>query len=176
MKISSSVVIFASANALFRAPKGTDANGNKINGRHPQRRLQSINKFLCKWFKDNVDGAKAERMCDRLTNQIEQYDEAFNRPTCAYFDPSVKHGGPNPDESMRGMRQAKNPKARSAFKPRQIRSRRDAEDEDEDAIDAEALEDCDGTETGAVAELCKETRSVSVQERKLKRYTTSLVK
>ena len=37
-------------------------------------------------------------MCDRLTSQIEQYDGAFNRPTCAFFDPSVKNGGPNPDE------------------------------------------------------------------------------
>ena len=37
-------------------------------------------------------------MCDRLTNQIEQYNVAFNRPTCAFFDPAVKHGGPNPDE------------------------------------------------------------------------------
>ena len=128
MKISSSVVIFASADALFRAPKGklrefseskifkfrvkikfldfknwpvilgTDANGNKINGRHPQRRLQSINKFLCNWFNQNVGGAKADRMCDRLTNQIEQYNVAFNRPTCAFFDPAVKNGGPNPDE------------------------------------------------------------------------------
>jgi len=174
MKISSSVVIFASANALFKAPKGTDANGNKINGRHPQRRLQSINKFLCNWFKENVDGAKADRMCDRVSTQMEQYNEAFNRPTCAFFDPSVKNGGPNPDESMRGMRPAKNPKARSAFKARQIRSRRDAEDED--AVDAEALEDCDGSEEGKIAELCKSKRSVSVQERKLKRYTTSLVK
>jgi len=176
MKISSSVVIFASADALFRAPKGTDANGNKINGRHPQRRLQSINKFLCKWFNDNVGGAKADRMCDRLTNQIEQYDDAFNRPTCAFFDPSIKNGGPNPDESMRGMRPAKNPKARSAFKPRQIRSRRDAEEIEFEDEDYEALEDCDGSEEGQVAELCKQPRSVSVQERKLKRYTTSLVK
>ena len=37
-------------------------------------------------------------MCDRLTNQIEQYNVAFNRPTCAFFDPAVKNGGPNPDE------------------------------------------------------------------------------
>ena len=86
-------------NQIFKTDiLGTDANGNKINGRHPQRRLQSINKFLCKWFNDNVGGAKADRMCDRLTNQIEQYDNAFNRPTCAFFDPSIKNGGPNPDE------------------------------------------------------------------------------
>jgi len=183
MKISSSVVIFASADALFRAPKGTDANGNKINGRHPQRRLQSINKFLCGWFNQNVGGAKADRMCDRLTSQIEQYDGAFNRPTCAFFDPSVKNGGPNPDESMRGMRPAKNPKARNAFKARQIRSRRSDEDNYEpEEEDFEALEDCDGTETGALKEFCEEgqddavSRSVSVQQRKLKRYTTSLIK
>lgn len=187
MKISSSVVIFASADALFRAPKGTDANGNKINGRHPQRRLQSINKFLCGWFNQNVGGAKSERMCDRLTAQIEQYDNAFNRPTCAYFNPDVKHGGPNPDETMRGMRPAKNPKARSSYVPRKVNSRRRRSDEDFETNEEDllALDECDGTETGALAEFCQEDsdadgeigmRSVSVQQRKLKRYTTSLVK
>ena len=59
---------------------------------------------------------------------------------------------------MRGMRPAKNPKARSAFKPRQIRSRRDAEEIEFDDEDYEALEDCDGTEEGQVAELCKQPR------------------
>ena len=59
---------------------------------------------------------------------------------------------------MRGMRPAKNPKARSSFVPRQIRSRRDAEEYEFDDEDYEALEDCDGTEEGAVAELCKQPR------------------
>ena len=59
---------------------------------------------------------------------------------------------------MRGMRPAKNPKARSAFKPRQIRSRRDAEEIEFEDEDYEALEDCDGTEQGQVAELCKQPR------------------
>ena len=59
---------------------------------------------------------------------------------------------------MRGMRPAKNPKARSAFKPRQIRSRRDAEEIEFEDEDYEALEDCDGTEEGQVAELCKQPR------------------
>ena len=56
------------------------------------------------------------------------------------------------------MRPAKNPKARSAFKPRQIRSRRDAEEIEFEDEDYEALEDCDGTEEGQVAELCKQPR------------------
>ena len=60
--------------------------------------------------------------------------------------------------AMRGMRPAKNPKARSSFVPRQIRSRRDAEEYEFDDEDYEALEDCDGTEEGAVAELCKQPR------------------
>ena len=60
--------------------------------------------------------------------------------------------------AMRGMRPAKNPKARSAFKPRQIRSRRDAEEIEFEDEDYEALEDCDGTEEGQVAELCKQPR------------------
>ena len=59
---------------------------------------------------------------------------------------------------MRGMRPAKNPKARSNLVPRQIRSRRDAEEYEFDDEDYEALEDCDGTEEGAVAELCKQPR------------------
>ena len=59
---------------------------------------------------------------------------------------------------MRGMRPAKNPKARSAFKPRQVRSRRDAEEIEFEDEDYEALEDCDGTEEGQVAELCKQPR------------------
>ena len=60
--------------------------------------------------------------------------------------------------AMRGMRPAKNPKARSAFKPRQVRSRRDAEEIEFEDEDYEALEDCDGTEEGQVAELCKQPR------------------
>ena len=64
---------------------------------------------------------------------------------------------------MRGMRPAKNPKARNAFKARQIRSRRDAEDYEPNDEDYEALEDCDGTETGAVGEFCKVAPRVSTK-------------
>ena len=64
---------------------------------------------------------------------------------------------------MRGMRPAKNPKARNAFKARQIRSRRSDEDNYEpEEEDFEALEDCDGTETGALKEFCEEGQDDAV--------------
>lgn len=184
MKLTATV-IFASANGLFKAPKGHDANGIKINGKHPQRRLQAINKFICRWVSDNIPTEYGSRVCDRFTNQIEHYNQSFQRPQCSYFDPSVKHGGPNPDQSMRGMRPAKNPKSRATHVPRRQRKRRSDSDEDLDFDDEDlmALDDCDGTETGVAAEFCAMDegndavgRSVSVTQRKLKRYTTSMMK
>ena len=77
---------------------GHDANGNKINGRHPQRRLQAINKFICRWTQANVHSGKGHRVCERVTHQLTNYNDSFQRPQCAFFDPDVKHGGPNPDE------------------------------------------------------------------------------
>jgi len=182
MKIAQSVVVLAaSVNAkdMYKAPKGVDANGNKINGRHPQRRLQAINKFMCSWMASNVEENKAQRMCNRFSSQMEKYSETFERETCAFFDPAVKNGGPNPDESMRGMRPAKNPNAKNKFVQRRLRRDDDDEEEDEDAVDQQALEDCDGTETGAFAQFCQtegQARAATVSQRKLKRYTTSLMK
>jgi hypothetical protein len=190
------MVIFAGVvsanNGLFRAPKGHDDNGHKINGKHPQRRLQALNKFLCGWFKSNAgdDGlmseAKAQRMCDRVTTQVHHYNQIFLDKECAYFDPSVKFGGPNPDPSMKGMRQAKNPNAKNPFVQRAIdRFRReddaDYDEDDYDEEDYEALEECDGTETGALAAFCTEDNvarksKLSPQQRKLKRFTKSTAK
>jgi len=193
MKISSSMVIFAglvtAEKGMFRAPKGHDENGNKINGKHPQRRLQALNKFLCGWFKQNspelMTEAKAERMCARVTNQVYHYNDIFLSKECSYFDPAVRFGGPNPDPNMRGMRQSKNPNAKSKFVERAIeRFRREDDDEDYsdyDDEDFEALEECDGTETGALAEFCTEENvarksKLSPQQRKLKRFTKSTAK
>jgi len=41
MKILATLVVLAAATDPFRAPKGFDDNGYKINGQHPQRRLQA---------------------------------------------------------------------------------------------------------------------------------------
>ena len=56
---------------------------------------------------------------------------------------------------MRGMRPAKNPNAKNKFVQRRLRRDDDDEEEDEDAVDQQALEDCDGTETGAFAQFCQ---------------------
>ena len=59
---------------------------------------------------------------------------------------------------MRGMRPAKNPKARSSYVPRKVNSRRRRSDEDFETNEEDllALDECDGTETGALAEFCQE--------------------
>lgn len=177
MKLGTSFVLtvaVAEAADLYKAPKGVDKNGHKITGRHPKRRLQSINKFMCSWLDDNVGGTKADRMCSRFSKQISQYDSAFDRETCAFYDPDVKNGGPNPDQSMKGLRAPKNPNSKREFVERRLR--RDADDEEEASDDH--LEECDGTETNEdLIKFCEnETRSVTPQARKLKRYTTSLMK
>lgn len=188
MKISSSMVIFAglvSAEGMFRAPKGHDDEGNKINGKHPQRRLQALNKFLCGWFRTNVEPqAKGERMCARVTNQVKHYNDIWLNKECSYFDPAVKNGGPNPDESMRGLRPARNPNAKNKFVQRAMdRFRREDDDEDYTDEDYEALDECDGTETGALADFCNDEEGgvarkakLSPQQRKLKRFTKSTAK
>merc|ERR1711915_872465 len=109
---------------LFIAPKGIDQNGNKINGQHPQRRLQALNKFMCKWTNDYLNGPKSDRVCSRITQMMENFNDSFNRQSCAFFDPQVKFGGPNPNPDLKGMRLAKNPNAKSRYVSRSIRNRR----------------------------------------------------
>ena len=53
---------------------------------------------MCKWADDFMPEGKSDRFCDRYTKMIFRLDETFGREHCAFFDPSVKHGGPNPGE------------------------------------------------------------------------------
>jgi len=198
MKVAASLVILVGSleaqKKLFRAPKGFDEDGNKINGQHPKRRLQALNKFMCKWADDFMSEGKSDRFCDRYTKMIFRLDDTFGREHCAFFDPSVKHGGPNPDESMAGMREAKNPNAKAPTKPRRLRR----SDDDLDACDGKTEAECneaafDGLECEAEDmiegsenfEFCepeddedgeKGKRSMSQPNRKLKRYSAGLAK
>ena len=53
---------------------------------------------MCKWAGDFMPEGKSDRFCDRYTKMIFRLDDTFGREHCAFFDPSVKHGGPNPGE------------------------------------------------------------------------------
>merc|ERR1712037_949217 len=173
MKVLSSILYAASsAEGLFRAPK-FDENGNRIKASHPQRRLQAMNQFLCNWSTSGLPEGKSDRFCTRMTDFINQLDEAFNREQCAFYDPNVKNGGPNPDEEMRGMveRKNKNAKGRSAYRPRMVngqhqrRRRRNAEDKANPKL-----------EQFCAPEQLKLTRSSNKSDKKLKRLTTGIVK
>lgn len=194
MKVSASLVILAGSidakSDRFRAPKGQDENNNKINGQHPKRRLQALNKFMCNWAESYMEEAKGNRFCTRYTAMIYRLDESFGRDMCAYFDPLVKFGGPNPDPDMRGRITAKNPNAKNPTKSRRLR--RDADD-DLDACDDLDDDDCDeasmeGLECSeedqndpSMADFCddsgvRERGKMSMPNRKLKRYSTGLAK
>ena len=52
---------------------------------------------MCKWTTDYLNGPKSDRICARITQMMENFNDSFNRQSCAFFDPQVKFGGPNPD-------------------------------------------------------------------------------
>jgi len=129
---------------------------------------------MCHWLQKHSPN-KHEKRCDRMTGMFNGFYESFSRDDCGYFNPDLKNGGPNPDETMRGMRIPKNPKSRRVLRERQNRSRRedessfdsaeyyaDVEYESEEMTneDLEYLDGCDGTETGALAEFCKDDGSI----------------
>ena len=129
---------------------------------------------MCQWLQKHAPD-RYEKRCDRMTGMFNGYYESFSRSDCGYYNPDLKNGGPNPDQSMRGMRIPKNPKSRRVLRERQNRSRReddetfdsaeyyaDVEYESEDMTneDLEYLDGCDGTETGALAEFCKDDGSI----------------
>merc|ERR1711979_122440 len=58
---------------------------------------------MCNWAESYMTESKGSRFCDRYTNMIYRLNDSFGREQCRFFDPSVKFGGPNPDDSMVGM-------------------------------------------------------------------------
>ena len=62
---------------------------------------------MCNWAESYMDEGKGSKFCKRYTNMIYRLNDSFGREQCRFFDPSVKFGGPNPDESMDGMVAAK---------------------------------------------------------------------
>jgi hypothetical protein len=198
MKVSASLVILAGVieakSDRFRAPKGFDENGNKINGQHPKRRLQALNKFMCNWAETYLDDGTSERFCKRYTDMIYRLDKSFERPQCAFFDPSVRFGGPNPDEGMRGLVPAKNPNAKNPHRGRRLKRSDDDVDacdgKTESECDSEAMDGLDCSEEDradpSMADFCEDDGTdsdgnivrgkMSTPNRKLKRYSTGLAK
>jgi hypothetical protein len=191
MKVSASLVIFVATqvDAKFKAPRGLDKDGNKINGQHPKRRLQALNKFMCNWADDYMASEKkSDRFCERYTAMIHRLDAAFERDQCSYFNPNVKFGGPNPDPNMAGKVAAKNPNAKNPTKSRRLRRQAEKEDEEDCDIDddecneaaLDGIDQCDEDDKQKLGSLCdsskQDARQLSQPNRKLKRYSTGLAK
>ena len=86
-----------------------DSEERRVRGAHPQRRLQSVNKFMCRWLRDvlGAESGKAARTCNRVTDMVFKFEETFTTKSCAFYDPNVKNGGPNPDPAAQGNRKNK---------------------------------------------------------------------
>jgi hypothetical protein len=146
-----------------------------------------MNKQMCKWSKNELENKNfGMRVCKRFTDATKRYDGAFKK-SCAFFDPSVQNGGPNPDESTHGKVERPNGKwvdrkirsrreaadnysklmkifnGKDIFADDWARSKRDTDTQEEtygftnitiDAEDEENMEDCDGSESGALAAFC----------------------
>merc|ERR1712176_1200689 len=125
------------------------ANDKKVPPRHPLNRLNKIKSFYRAFGADVVASRISEKAGDRFANRFvkmcENFENAFNRDNCGYYDDNSKHGGPDP-----------NPNVRPNGKPR---NRRDDDDESEIEADFEDLaafcaenagDYCDGVNQGAM--------------------------
>jgi len=76
------------------------AQNKKVPPKTPEQRLNTLKGFFAKFTADIMssvtgDGV-ATRFNSRMQRMLENMEAAYNRPNCGYFDPSSKHGGPDP--------------------------------------------------------------------------------
>lgn len=153
------VVLFSVADAVFKAPEGNDLRGFPINRKHPFKRLSVVNRAVCRWLRKN-NHKNQDFFCHRFSGMIHNMGRAFDREKCSYYNPSIKFGGPNPDEEKRGLTKSVNANAKNKWRPRITRVRREGTDTEADLYhvspeELEILDQCDGTEKGRAAEFCK---------------------
>jgi len=106
------------------------ADDKKVPPRHPLNRLNKLKIFYNRFAEDIVTAQLGEGVATRFANRFavkmcNNFEDAFNRPNCGYYDSSSKHGGPDP-----------NPEIRENGKPR---TRRDDDEEAEVEADFEDL-------------------------------------
>lgn len=119
---------------------------------------------MCNWASNYVGGAKGtsfhffvsrcqvqiilrelwtgNRICTRVSRMMSNFDSAFRRDQCAFFSPAIKNGGPDP-ALVAGQRKPRNQNAKRELVERRVRSRRSA------------LDECDGSEQGAMRAFCE---------------------
>jgi len=91
MKVSSVVLV-----TLAAADKD-----KKVPPRTPAQRLNRLQIFSAEWLNDNLANLPSkENWISKFEVNAERMMDAYNRPNCGFFDPSLPYGGPDPNPEL----------------------------------------------------------------------------
>lgn len=119
MKVSSVVLVTLAS-----------ASDKKVPPRTPIQRLKRLQQFSEEWLTDNLPNLPSKaNWVQKFEINAERMVNAFNRPKCGFFDPSLPFGGPDV-----------NPHLRPDLKPRrETRARRNDDSSDYEDDSGELL-------------------------------------
>jgi len=109
--------LFCAVQAQFDFSGVVDDEGllaKKVPPRTPPQRLETLGRFINEWLDDHMTSVSSydswKRRVDENTARMEA---AYNRKSCAYFNPDLPHGGPNPYPRQDRVTHSKNRRRRS---------------------------------------------------------------
>ena len=81
------------------------ADERKVPPRTPPQRLNTLKRFAKEWIDSGIKNQinrpqRAERMAGGIDRLFTKMSTAYGKP-CGFFDPSLPHGGPNPNSQRR---------------------------------------------------------------------------
>ena len=115
------------------------------------RVMQNASKMMCTRVTKHYENKKAgQRTCSRFTAMADEFVGRMDRKKCFFYDPAVKLGGPNPAEGSEYERWWGKPNKDGEYRALRMvpRTRRDADDEDEDVFDENDEDDMFGIVNG----------------------------
>lgn len=76
------------------------AQNKKVPPKTPEQRLNTLKSFFQRFTAEVVQPVAGDGYADRLNGRMQtmlsRMETAYNRPNCGFFDPTLKHGGPDP--------------------------------------------------------------------------------
>ena len=86
----------------------------KVPPRTPPQRLETLGRFINEWLDDHMTTvASYDSWKQRVDENTARMEKAYNRKSCAYFNPDLPHGGPNPNPRQDRVTHAKTRRRRS---------------------------------------------------------------
>ena len=100
----------------FGNPVDDEGISRKVPPRTPPQRLETLGRFINEWLDDHMTTVASydswKRRADENTARMER---AYNRKSCAYFNPDLPHGGPNPNPRQDRVTHSKNRRRRRSL-------------------------------------------------------------